>query len=164
MVIREAQAGDLEAAGRVTQAAWREFQRPEDPAWVGYFGRLGDARARAACAVVLVAVEEGVVVGTVTLELDGTLEGAALPAPEAGLRMLAVAPEWRGRGVGRGLVEACLERARAAGKTEMRLHTMDVMLSAAALYRSFGFQRDPEADFTPAPGLTALAYQLPLGG
>jgi ribosomal protein S18 acetylase RimI-like enzyme len=164
VVFREAGGDELEAAGRVTQAAWREFERPEDPAWVGYFERLGDARARAEHAVVLVAVEEAAVVGTATLELDGTLEGAALPAQEAGLRMLAVAPEWRGRGVGRKLLEACLERARAAGKTEMRLHTMDVMLAAAALYRSFGFQRDPEADFTPAPGVTALAYKLPLGG
>src|SRR5205814_1040441 len=116
------------AAGRVTQAAWREFERPNDPAWIGYFERLGDARARAGRALVLVAVEEEVVVGTVTLELERTLEDAELPAHEARLRMLAVAPKWRGRGVGSKLVEACLERARAAGKAEMRLHTMDVMV------------------------------------
>ena len=46
----------------------------------------------------------------------------------------------------------------------MRLHTMDVMVPAAALYRSFGFERDPSGDFTPAPGVTALAYELPLRG
>jgi ribosomal protein S18 acetylase RimI-like enzyme len=164
VVIREAYARDLEAAGRVTQAAWREFQRPRDPAWIGYFERLGDAGARAERAVVLVALQGEVVVGTVTLELERTLEDAELPAHEARLRMLAVAPEWRGRGVGRKLVEACLERARAAGKTEMRLHTMDVMVPAAALYRSFGFERDTDSDFTPAPGVTALAYRLRLHG
>ena len=48
MVIREAHAGELEAAGHVTQAAWREFERPGDPAWVAYFERLGEApRGRA---------------------------------------------------------------------------------------------------------------------
>ena len=76
--------------------------------------------------------------------------------------MLAVAPDCRGRGIGRKLVEACLERAQAAGKTEVRLHTMDAMVAPEALYRSLGFVRDPGADFTPAPGVTALAYKLPL--
>ncbi len=163
-MIREAREGELDGAGRVTQAAWREFERSGDPAWVAYFERLGDARARAARAVVLVAVEAEVVVGTAALELERTLEDVALPAHEARLRMLAVAPEWRGRGVGRKLVEACLERARAAGKSEVRLHTMDVMVTAEVLYRSLGFERDPGGDFTPAPGVTALAYKLPLRG
>ena len=163
-MIREARVDDLDAAGRVTQAAWCEFERPGDAAWVAYFERLGEARARAERAVVLVAVEDDVVVGTVTLELERTLEDAELAAHEARLRMLAVAPEWRECGIGKKLVEACLERARAAGKTVMRLHTMDVMLAAAALYRSFGFERDPCGDFTPAPGVDALAYKLPLRG
>ena len=164
MVIRHARVSELEAAGRVTQTAWREFERPGDPAWIGYFERLGDAQARAERAIVLVAVVGEVVVGTVTLELERTLEDAELPAGEARMRMLAVAPEWRGRDVGRKLVEACLERARAAGKTVMRLHTMDVMVAAGALYRSLGFERDPDGDFTPAPGVNALAYRLSLGG
>jgi len=163
-VIRQARVRELEAAGRVTQAAWREFERPNDAAWIAYFERLGDAPARAARAVVLVAVQDGVVIGTATLELERTLEDAELPAHEARMRMLAVAPEWRGRGVGRKLVEACLERARAAGKSEVRLHTMDVMVTAEVLYRSLGFERDPGGDFTPAPGVTALAYKLPLRG
>src|SRR5207253_10813577 len=120
VVIREAREGELDGAGRVTQAAWREFERSGDPAWVAYFERLGDARARAARAVVLVAVQDGVVIGTATLELERTLEDAELAAHEARMRMLAVAPESRGRGVGRKLVEACLERARAVGKTEVR--------------------------------------------
>jgi hypothetical protein len=37
---------------------------------------------------------------------------------------------------------------------------MDVMVPAAALYRSFGFERDPDGDFTHAPGVAALAYRL----
>jgi ribosomal protein S18 acetylase RimI-like enzyme len=160
VVIREALPDELEAAGRVTQAAWREFERPHDPAWVGYFARLGDARARAVRAVVLVAVEEGAVVGTATLELERTLEDASLPAHQARMRMLAVAPARRGGGIGRRLVEACLERARNARKSELRLHTMDAMTAAGELYRSLGFERDPADDFTPAPGVTARAYRL----
>ena len=162
MEIREARPAELEAVGRVTQAAWREFELPGDAAWIAYFDRLGDAQGRAQRALLLVAVEDGTVIGTATLELERTLEDVPLPAYEARLRMLAVAPECRGRGVGRRLVEACLAHARAAGKTEARLHTVDGMVAAAAIYSSLGFERDSGDDFTAAPAVTARAYQLSL--
>jgi ribosomal protein S18 acetylase RimI-like enzyme len=162
MEIREARPAELEDVGRVTQAAWREFERPGDAAWIAYFNRLGDAGGRAERALVLVAVEDGTVVGTATLELGRTLEEVPLPQDEARLRMLAVAPECRGRGIGRRLVEACLAHARAAGKTEARLHTVDGMVAAAAIYSSLGFERDSGDDFTAAPGVTARAYRLAL--
>ena len=75
--------------------------------------------------------------------------------------MLAVDPAWRGRGIGR-LVEACIERARAASKTVATLHPAEEMAAATALYRSLGFQRDATADMTVAPGVTLNACRLPL--
>jgi len=161
--IREARRAELDAAGRVTQAAWREFERPEDPVWVGYFELLGDAAARAARALVLVAVEDGRVVGTATVELEATIEEKGrLDSRQATFRMLAVEPAWRGRGIGRQLVEACIERACEAGKSVATLHTADEMVAATAIYRSLGFGRDSGADMTVAPGVTLRAYRLPL--
>lgn len=165
MEIREARRDEFDAAGRVTQAAWREFARPDDPVWDDYFALLGDASARAARALVLVAVEDGAVVGTATVELEQTIEDNGFLQPgQASFRMLAVDPAWRGRGIGRRLVEACIERARAAGKTVATLHTADEMAAATALYRSLGFARDPGADTTVAPDVTLNAYRLPLQG
>ena len=71
----------------------------------------------------LVAVDGGEVVGTATVELDATVEpDGALEQSQANFRMLAAAPARRGRGIGRRLVEACIERARAAGKSTATLH------------------------------------------
>jgi ribosomal protein S18 acetylase RimI-like enzyme len=163
MEIREVRPDDCAAAGRVTQAAWREFERPADPAWAEYFERLADAAGRTARALVLVAVEDGEVVGTATVELEATIEpDGALEPGHAGFRMLAVDPAWRGRGIGRALVEECLERARAAGKTTATLHTADEMVAALRLYRSLGFERDPGADLEAAPGVWLRAYRLAL--
>jgi ribosomal protein S18 acetylase RimI-like enzyme len=112
---------------------------------------------------VLVAVEDGRVVGTATVELDATLEpDGELARGHAGFRMLAVAPAWRGRGIGRRLVLACVERARSAAKTTVTLHTADEMVAAATLYRSLGFEREPAEDFEPAPGVMLRAYRLAL--
>jgi ribosomal protein S18 acetylase RimI-like enzyme len=163
MEIREATPQDYAAAGRVTQEAWREFSRPGDPIWDGYFERLGDVAHRASRALVLVAVEDGQVVGTATVELDATLEPDGELAPgQASFRMLAVDPAWRGRGIGRRLVDACIERARAAAKTTATLHTADEMVAAATLYRSLGFEREPAEDFEPTPGVALRAYRLAL--
>jgi ribosomal protein S18 acetylase RimI-like enzyme len=59
------------------------------------------------------------------------------------LRTLYVRPACRGGGVGRKLVEAALEQARAFGYRTVRLDTLGFMTSALGLYRSLGFQDIP---------------------
>lgn len=123
-----------------------------DPIGLGdYAEELRDVAARVESADVLVALDAG-----------GTLLGAVtyVPGPEsasaefaeadaAGIRMLAVGPAAQGRGVGRALVEACLDRARAAGKAQVVLHTTDWMTTAHRLYGRLGFERDPSIDWKP---------------
>jgi ribosomal protein S18 acetylase RimI-like enzyme len=52
---------------------------------------------------------------------------------------LAVLPEWRGRGVGRALLEAAEARARARGCCKLTLEVQDSNQRARGLYESFGF-------------------------
>jgi GNAT superfamily N-acetyltransferase len=121
---------------------------------------MADAAGRAADGgVLLVAVEDGRVVGTVTLYLA---DGSEQWRPgDAMFRFLAVDPAARGRGIGRALFRACLARARAAGKRRMALHTTEWMTTARAMYERAGFAREPEGD-ARLPGLTILAYAADL--
>ena len=50
-----------------------------------------------------------------------------------------VAPAWRGRGVGRALLETLIEHARTIGYQRLRLGTLADMTQAQALYESLGF-------------------------
>ncbi len=52
---------------------------------------------------------------------------------------VAVAPEFRGRGIGRALVSACLEYARAHGARWAALQVRADNIPALRLYRSLGF-------------------------
>jgi GNAT superfamily N-acetyltransferase len=46
---------------------------------------------------------------------------------------------WRGRGVGRALLETLIAHARAAGYRQLRLGTIADMTAARSLYHSLGF-------------------------
>jgi ribosomal protein S18 acetylase RimI-like enzyme len=146
--IRDAATKDYAAAGRVAVAAYAEFLRQGDSDWAEYLEILADVRGRAARTVVLVAIRDNNVVGTVTIELEATIgdELLDLPPETASLRMLAVEPAVRGRGIGRALVEAAVERCHAARKKWLILNTAQEQRIATRLYRSLGFQRDPVRD------------------
>jgi ribosomal protein S18 acetylase RimI-like enzyme len=59
--------------------------------------------------------------------------------PEAHLQELYVVPGLRGRGIGRALLEATVEFARAAGAANLDLNTGETDTVARALYESMGF-------------------------
>ena len=162
MIIRAAEPTEVAAVGNLTLAAYVAdgFLSPDDD----YADELRNAAGRAADAELVVAADEsGAVLGTVTFVLAGTPWAEVAAPGEAEFRMLAVAPEGRGRGVGSALTSWCIERARSHGCTGLVLSSMDRMRTAHRLYERLGFRRVPELDWTPVPHVQLIAYRLDLG-
>jgi ribosomal protein S18 acetylase RimI-like enzyme len=59
--------------------------------------------------------------------------------PDAYIEELYVVPARRRQGIGRALLEATMEAARAAGATHIELNTGETDLEARSLYESSGF-------------------------
>jgi ribosomal protein S18 acetylase RimI-like enzyme len=87
----------------------------------------------------VVAESAGVVVVLVGYVEPIRARDAIFPPDWAIVRMLSVLPAERGRGIGRLLTAACIERARRDRATTIGLHTSPVMRSARALYLRMGF-------------------------
>ncbi len=125
-----------------------------------YVDQLRDAERRAAEALLLVAVEDGRVLGTVTYCPHGSPWRELGRDDEGEFRTLAVAPDAQGRGVGAALVTACLERSRADGDRGVVLCSLPDQTTAHGLYARSGFIRDPDRDWFPEPGTRLLAFAM----
>jgi ribosomal protein S18 acetylase RimI-like enzyme len=160
--VRLARDDEFEAAGDLVVAAYRTHPGVGDSD--GYLAHVRDVRGRAPETDVLVAVDEaGSLLGCVSYVRDHTSPFAEVERPgEAGFRMLGVAEAARGRGVGQALVEACVERARADGRSGVAIVTAPSWTDAQRLYERVGFRRAPERDFEPVPGIRLWAYALTL--
>lgn len=148
-------------AGVATARAYTEFAPGGSAGWDAYLQRIADVAGRSTRATVLVASVDGAIAGSATLEVESRMDPGSLHplAPdEAHLRMLGVDPAYRGRGVARSLVLACIAMARARGKRRLTLDTGVVMVAAQRLYQSMGFTRI--ADHTTADGVHLLGYSL----
>ncbi len=155
--------GEYRRAGQIVVAAYRAI--PGGTTSDDYAAELADVAARVGGAEVLVAAVGGTtLLGCVTFVAGPSSPWAeGIEDKEAAIRMLGVDPSAQQRGVGRALVEACVERARCLGREAVLLHTTLWMTAAHRLYERTGFVRVPERDWRPTPSVPLLAYRRALG-
>jgi GNAT superfamily N-acetyltransferase len=115
-----------------------------------YVPQLKNAQARAADAILLAMADgdgEGAIVGTLTVVPPGSPFIEIAKDGEYELRMLAVNPIERGRGIGAALTKAGVRMAIERGATGLVLSTMESMHAAHRLYERMGFRRRQDLDW-----------------
>lgn len=159
--IRDVREGEFAAVGALTVDVYvgEGHVNPESP----YVAELADTATRAAAAEILVAIHDGEVVGSVTVARPGTPFADIAREGELEFRMLAVAKQARGLGVGSALVHRVIDIARAEGRNGVVLTTMPTMADARRLYDRYGFAHVPERDWRTMAGtpLTVMRLELP---
>lgn len=125
-----------------------------------YVAQLAATARRDAEAEVLVALADDRLVGAVTWCPAGSSWREIAGEAEGEFRMLAVAADERGRGVGEALVRACLDRAASDGFSGVAISTMSEMTDAHRLYGRLGFTRIPDQDWSPHDDVCLMAFRL----
>ena len=161
--VRPVRPEEYAAAGAATANAYREFIPPGVPEWHAYLDSIADIGSRAGRTTVLVALVDGAIAGSATVELDERIEPdwrAPVAPDQAHLRMLGVDPAYRRRGVARAMMQAVIELAQAHNRTRLTLETTPRMVAAQRMYESLGFE--PRGEETVEPGMHLLNYELQL--
>jgi len=130
--VRVATGDDADAVARMLDAFNREFDEPT-PGVAFLTGRVGGLIGAGEITVLLAGEEPH------GLAVMYTRPSLWEPAPDAYLAELYVAPEHRGRGSGRALLESTMQAARRAGATHIELITAVTDTAARGLYESSGF-------------------------
>jgi ribosomal protein S18 acetylase RimI-like enzyme len=154
--IRHAAAAEFPALADVCVAAYAPFVAGDHV----YVAELRDVARRAAGAELLVAADDGRVLGTVTFVPDDGPLGEIAGPDEAEFRMLAVDPAARGRGVGTALLARVLDDSRRHGRAGVVCSSLPQMRAAHRIYERAGFRRAPQRDWSPVPGVDLLAFAL----
>jgi ribosomal protein S18 acetylase RimI-like enzyme len=93
---------------------------------------------------VIVAQQALLLAGAVIYCPPGASDSRIFQPEWASLRLLAVLPQQRSRGIGKQLTLECIRRAKQDGAEIMALHTNKLMLAAQKLYEQLGFKREIE--------------------
>jgi ribosomal protein S18 acetylase RimI-like enzyme len=128
------------------------FDCPVQADWAGAF--LADARHH-----LLVAVEDGVVVGMVSA-VDYVHPDKP---PQLWINEIGVAPSHQRRGIGRRLLDAVVAHGRTLGCTEAWLGTEEDNEAARRLYTAAGGEAEPFVLYSFALTTPDLAHNPPPG-
>lgn len=167
--IRDVRADEARALGKLLVDVYSTlagFPTPaEQPDYYRMLANIGALSEDPGVRVLIAVTGDGSLCGGVVYFGDMAFYGSGGTATSvrnaSGIRLLAVSPEHRGRGVGRALTQACIDAARVAGHAEVILHTTEAMQIAWRLYEALGFVRSEELDFRQQ-GLPVFGFSLRL--
>jgi ribosomal protein S18 acetylase RimI-like enzyme len=166
MIIREAAKNELDFIREQRVNAYREHAKMiPDGHWKALERAISSEADSGPGVELLVSEINENIVGSVVLFPPNTdaYEGYVEELDYPEIRMLAVSPEYRGKGVASALISECINRAKNNGFRWIGLHTGEFMKDAIHLYEKIGFERLPEYDFQPADdGITVKAFRLSL--
>ncbi len=134
--------------------AFEQFKDAYDD-WPEFRLKIANMSALAATGEIIVAEMDGRIVGAVAYIGPGATKAAFFRAEWPIMRVLVIAPEARGRGIGRALAEECLSRAKRDGAVTFALHTSELMRVALPMYLRMGFQWR-----APAPMIHGVKYDV----
>lgn len=154
-IVRKATSSEFEEIGKLMVEAYSQlegFPKPsEQPGYYKMLAAVGEFADKPKAALLTAVSSEETIEGGVVYFGDMQYYGSGGIATQekntSGFRLLAVSPSARGKGIGRLLTEACINKAREDGNRQMIIHTTMAMQLAWKMYEHMGFKRSEDLDF-----------------
>ena len=156
--IREIREDEVESLADLTVRVYEAIDATEGGE---YLPHLRDVAGRMQTCTVLVAVEDGAVIGGVAYVPGPGEWSDRAKEGEAEFRMLVVDPDHQRKGVGEALTQACIDLARR-DERDLVILSQRSLTAAHRLYDRLGFVRAPDRDWYISPEVDLLCFTLTL--
>lgn len=143
-LLRNFLPADAQFVNELALAAFDQFKFAYDD-WPAFRSKLANMSELGGTGEIIVAELDGRIVGAVAYLGPGAPKADFFRTEWPIMRMLVIAPEARGQGIGRALAEECISRAKRDGAGIFALHTSELMQVALPMYQRMGFQRHSSA-------------------
>ncbi|WP_422359769.1 GNAT family N-acetyltransferase [Reichenbachiella sp.] len=153
--IRDAKNNEFEVIGQLMVRVYAQlngFPSPkEQPKYYKMLSTIGKVTEQTDTRLLVAVSKEGEIGGAVVyfgnMKNYGSGGTATLEENASGFRLLAVDAKWRGQGLGRLLISACIDLARDSKKGHLVIHSTKAMQIAWNMYEKIGFKRALDLDF-----------------
>ncbi len=153
--IRNARPEEFEAVGQLMVQVYSQLQgfpkANDQPAYYRTLAKVGDFTAKPLTEILVAVSGDSKICGALVYFGDMQFYGSGGSAPReknaAGFRLLAVDSAFRGAGIGKLLVQACIKKAMEINRRQLIIHSTKSMLTAWKMYENMGFQRSEDLDF-----------------
>jgi GNAT superfamily N-acetyltransferase len=167
--VRNAKSEEFEAVGQLMVKVYSQLegfpQAYEQPEYYRTLTNVGDFTAKPDTELIVAVSRDGKIDGALVyfgdMQYYGSGGSATWEKNAAGFRLLAVDSARRGTGIGKLLVQACIDRAKASKRDQVIIHSTKSMLIAWKMYENFGFERSVDLDFLQGE-LAVFGFRLRL--
>jgi len=162
--IRQARPTEFDEIGKLLVLVYSKLEgfpsKEEQPEYYEMLHNIGEITKKPNTELLVAITEEDEVMGAVVYYSDMSSYGSGGTATEeknaSGFRLLAVEPSFRDHGVGKKIVQYCINKAARDGNKQVIIHSTEFMKIAWEMYKSLGFERSKDLDF--------LQKELPVFG
>jgi ribosomal protein S18 acetylase RimI-like enzyme len=153
--IRDAQTNEFKEIGALMVQVYSQLEgfpkQDEQPEYYKMLANIGNLTENPTTRLLVAATSDGKLSGGVVYIGDMQYYGSGGTATQeknsAGFRLLAVAPAFRGQGIGNQLIGESIRLARYEGKDQLIIHSTKAMQTAWGMYEKIGFKRSEDLDF-----------------
>lgn len=165
--IRNALESEYSQIGKLMVRVYSQLEgfpkEKEQPAYYALLQNVGELTKNPGTEIILAVQNTNQILGAVVYISDMKYYGSGGTAPleknSAGFRLLAVENFAQGRGIGKSLTLACIQRAKSQNRNQVIIHTTKAMETAWKMYEQIGFRRSDDLDFVQG-SLTVYGFRL----
>ncbi|WP_379968020.1 GNAT family N-acetyltransferase [Ectobacillus sp. sgz5001026] len=151
IIIDELRVEEKEAVRRLLVESYQQYEDSytNPNVWNEYLANIKSSVDNPDVDKILVAKSDQIILGTLQLfqSSEKAYQKPELQIFSPIIRLLAVHPQARGRGVAQELIRASRDYAKSQGANTLYLHSSDKMQKAIQLYEWLGFKRDHTKEF-----------------